>query len=253
MSLHRVLALLCALWAAPLGAFNVRMAVQDTAPKFIRTGDAWGGICVDLMRAIEFVDAQLHFMPLGSPMPLSRIESQLELGSVDVSCALARTPKRSERFDIIDIPLYFTFGRLAARSDDPVMVSSFDDLRRLGGTGGVLVVEGSIHRDVLSAQEVRFNATPQRASDGLRKLLDGSGRLFFHNDFALWERIRRDGLEQRVRILPVRFDIPGVDSGRYFMVSKKAAPELRQRLQAALTILQNSGELARIFESFRPR
>ena len=57
----------------------------------------------------------------------------------------------------------------------------------------------------------------------------------------------------RVRVLPNLFDFPELDSGRYMMVSRKVAPEAREHLRSALEILQRSGELARIFESFRLR
>ena len=234
-------------------AFDVRVAAQDTPPKFLREGDSLGGICVEIMRAIEYVDPALHFLTPGGFVSLAKIESGLESGALDVGCALARTPKRAARFEIIDIPLYHTFARLAVRRDDSVEVRSFSDLRRLGDAGVVLTEPASMHYDVLVAHGVRVDASARRPSDNVQKLLEGRGRFLFHNDFALHDQIRRHNLENRVRVLPVLFDLPEVDSGRYFMVSRKVSPELLQHLQSALMVLHKSGELARIFESFRLR
>ena len=229
------------------------MAAQDTQPKFIREGGVWSGICLDLARAIEYIDPGIRFKPLTAFFPLSHIEAQLESGDLDVACALARTAKRADHLDVIDIPLYHTFGRLAVRADDPVDVRSFNDLRALGERAIVLAAQGTIQSDLLLAHGLRVDATASRTASNLRKLVEGRGRFLFHNDFALRSMIVRERLEGRVRILPALFDLPGVDSGRYFMISRKAPPELRWRLQVALSTLDKSGELARVFESYRPR
>ena len=245
------LVLLAAFCSTAGAAFDLRMAAQDSAPKFIKEGEAWRGICVDIMRAIEYVDPEIRFQPLAGFQTLPKIEAALESGGVDVGCALARTPQRALRFHVVDIPLYHTFGRLAVRASDPVELRSFTDLRHQGG--GVLSVRGTIHSQILLARGMPLDESPERVTDALRRLIEGRGRFVFHNDFALRESIARARLGDRVRVLPNLFDFPELDSGRYMMVSRKVTPEAREHLRSALEILQRSVELARIFESFRLR
>lgn len=230
---------------------EIRLAVQDSPPKFVKQGERWSGICVDIIRAIEYVAPELRFAPLGVSHSLSQIEAGLERGTLDVACALARTDKREERFTVIDTPLYHTFFRVAVRHNDPVDVQSLAALRRLSREHPVIVEAGSVQHEALVAQGVRVNASGLRTSENLRRLMAGEGRFLLHNDFALQKRVQRYQLDAGIRILPLRFDLPTTDSGRYFMVSKKAAPELAEKLQRVLASLYRSGELDRIFESFR--
>ena len=111
----------------------------------------------------------------------------------------------------------------------------------------------SVYREILLARGMPLDESPERVTDALRRLIEGRGRFVFHNDFALRESIARARLGDRVRVLPNLFDFPELDSGRYMMVSRKVTPEAREHLRSALEILQRSGELARIFESFRLR
>ena len=247
----KCLVLLATLCSTASVALDLRVAPQDSAPKFVKQGEVWRGICVDIMRAIEYVDPEVRFLPLDEFMTLPRIEAALESGGVDVGCALARTPQRVERFHIVDVPLYHAFARLAVRANDPVELRSFSDLRHMGGK--VLSVRGTIHSQILLARGMPVDQSSERVADSLRRLVEGKGRFVFHNDFALRDSLSRTQLDERVRVLPNLFDFPEMDSARYMMVSRRAAPEVREHLRVALETLQRSGELARIFESFKLR
>ncbi len=249
--LSRWLVLLLMAMASGTHALEIRLAVQDSPPKFFRQGERWSGICVDIMRAIEYVAPELRFAPLGVSQSLKQIESGLERGTLDVACGLARTEKRDERFTVIDTPLYHTFFRVAVRHDDPVDVQSLAALRRLSQESPVMVEAGSVQQEALVALGVRVSSSGLRPSENLRRLMAGEGRFLLHNDFALQKRVQRHHLEGGIRILPFRLDLATTDSGRYFVVSKKAAPELAVQLERALAGLHRSGELDRIFESFR--
>ena len=83
----------------------------------------------------------------------------------------------------------------------------------------------------------------------LKKLLEGRGRFVYHNDFALVDEIKRDNLVGKVKLFPAHF----VTEGRYMVVSKKAAPGVRDKLRIAIEKLGKSGELTKIFQAYKPK
>ncbi|PHV13037.1 substrate-binding periplasmic protein [Chitinimonas sp. BJB300] len=233
-------------------ALEIRTAAQDSQPKFIKDGETITGLCVDVFKAIERVDPELKFSELRDFMPLPRIEAWLEEGKLDAFCGLAKTDKRKAKLDFIETPIYATQSVLAARIDDKVDIKGFDDLAKLGDDGVVLVVNGTVHVDILAAHpSIKFDAGAKDTSTNLNKLIAGRGRFVFQNDFALADEIKRDHFVGKIKILPTQFELEGTE--RYFVVSKKATPGINDKLRAAVEKLSKSGELARIFLAYKPK
>ena len=108
----------------------------------------------------------------------------------------------------------------------------------------------TVHAEILAAQAgLKVDSGARDTSVNLKKLLEGRGRFVYHNDFALIDEIKRDNLSDKVKLLSAQF----ATEGRFMVVSKKAAPALRQKLTAAIEKLGKSGELAKIFEAYKPR
>lgn len=240
----------CLLWAlcANAWALEIRTAAQDSQPKYIREDSGFSGVCPDIWSAIARVDPQLRFTLVHGFTPLARIEMQLEHGEIDAFCGLAKTPQRLDKLDFVQPPIYVTHSILAARMDETANPKNFDDLRRLDAT--VLVVTNTVHAQVLAEQQdIRVDAGAKDTSQNLQKLLAGRGRFILHNDFALADEIQRDQLGDKIKLLPT----PMFTDGRFFVVSRQADPAIKARLAAALLTLQRSGELARIFNLYKPR
>lgn len=250
---HRLkcaLLLLLASAAGVLAATEVRTAAQDSQPKFVRVGSVMSGVCIDVFRAIEKLDPDLKFPELKDFTPLARIEASMLEGDMDVFCGLAKTPTRQIQFDFIDTPLYTTHSVLAVRADDNIDIKTFDDIRKLGSNGVVLVVTKTVHAEVMAAQPgIQIDAGAKDTSVNLKKLVEGRGRFVYHNDYALVDEITRDKLGDKVRLLPAKF----ATEGRYMALSKKTSPALRQKLTVAMDKLGKSGELAKIFQAYKPR
>lgn len=233
--------------AAPL---VIRTAAQDSPPKFLKDGNNINGLCIDVFRAIERLDPSLSFPILHEFVPLPRIEHQLSVGNYDLFCGLAKTPKREASLDFIEPPVYLTHATLAVRADDDIEIKSFDDLRKLGDKGVVLVVAKTVHAETLKAEAgIRFHDTSLSLGQTLQLLLNGRGRLLFHSDLALAEQIRLDRLGDKIKVLPTRLQV----EGRYIVFSKKAPPALREKVSAALEQLSKSGELAKLFQRYQPK
>ncbi len=249
---HRAVAAigLMGLLALDASGMNVRTAAQDSQPKFIKEGAAIIGLCIDLFKGIERTDPDLKFATLTNFMPLPRTESQLVDGSLDAVCGLASTAARKEKFDIIDIPIYTTHLTLAARKDETADIKSFDDIRKLGPDAVVLAVTQTLQARVAAAQTgIKVDAAAKDTSQNFRKLLAGRGRFILNNDFALIDEIKRENVADKVKLLPVQLST----EGRFFFVSKKAPPGLKDKLTAALEKMAKSGELVRIFQPYKPK
>lgn len=94
-----------------LGMTKIRTAAQDASePKFVvlyESGkSAVGGICVDIMRAIERVDPTLKFVGDQTWQPLLRIEAGVSNGHLDACCGLLRTKPREAKYVYIDPPFF---------------------------------------------------------------------------------------------------------------------------------------------------
>jgi glutamate/aspartate transport system substrate-binding protein len=235
---------------AHASAIEVKTASQDSQPKFIQSGGAMTGLCVDIFKAIERVEPDLKIAVPGSFTPLPRIEASLQDGSLDVMCGLADTKGRREKFDILETSLYTTHLVLAGRKDEKAEPKTFDEIKKLGDDAVVLTVTQTAQADMAAAQPgLKVDSAAKDTSQNLQKLIGGRGRFILHNDFALVDEIKRDNVGDKVKLLPGQF----ATEGRFMIVSKKAAPELKSKLNAALEKLAKSGELAKIFAPYKPK
>lgn len=246
--------ILCALVAGlslsfQLSASNIRTLSQDSQPKFIQGQGGMTGLCIDIFRAIEKVDPSLKTVVPHTFTPLPRIELMMEEGSIDVVCGLADTKGRREKMDIIAIPLYTTSLVLAARMDETANPKTFEELRKLGDDVVVLTVTQTVQADFATAAGLKVDSQARDTSQNLQKLVRGRGRFILHNDFALVDEIERDKLGDKVKLLSGSF----ATEGRYMYVSRKASPDIKNKMIAALDKLSRSGELVRIFAPYKPK
>lgn len=235
--------------AGPPPISLLRTAAQEgTEPKFIAVGkDRIGGLCIDIMRAVEQADPGLRFVGDQRWKPLVRAYSELESGLEDVQCAVQHTAERSKRFTFIGPPLYTIEYHFLARSNDNVVINNWDDLRKLGPNNVVLVNRGFAAGDILGALggiEVDASSTSQDLN--LQKLLAGRGRLYFHRGPGLHKLLERTGNTNKVRILPqVMFS-----ARLYFATSRQLDSRIGERLANVLYQLEKKGELERLMRKW---
>jgi glutamate/aspartate transport system substrate-binding protein len=229
-------------------AMEVRVAAQATnAPKWIQLPERVAGICPDIMAAVERVEPRLHFSGYRRSRSLPGIEAGLESGSLDVACALVGSPRRHAIAVPAGKSVYLTRHLLAARAGDPATVRDVQDLVRLGAL--VTSQRGSVFTDALKAAGVRVDDATDDNGLNLHKMLGGHGRFAYVNELTLRHYLRSEGLETKVRVLPVAL---GAEPA-YFWVSRKADPALAPMLGAAIDRLKADGELERIFARWAAR
>ncbi|QDQ26763.1 transporter substrate-binding domain-containing protein [Chitinimonas arctica] len=229
----------------------LRTAAQDgAAPKFTLHADGQvGGICIEVMRAIEKIEPSLRFSGDQQVFPLPRIERMLEVGELDLACALINNTARAAKFQFIEPPLYQAHYGFAIRRGDPARPTSWDDVHKMGNDNIVLAVAGSgvIERlKRLSHQSVDSSATTPQGN--LIKLKNRRGRFFYYRLQGLSREIESAGLSEEIEILPT-----AIDSYSFQLALFRAkAPLVQERLSDALLKLQQSGELGAIIARWQP-
>lgn len=243
-----ILAVAAALSASPASAVTeIRTAAQEASePKFVTILNDGkpevGGICVDIMRAIEHVDPRLKFVGDNTWQPLARMEAGLLAGNLDAVCGLLRSKPRDTQYTYVPTPLFSVNYHLVVRADDDIRINSWDDVRKLGNDGIVLVINGFGIIKRLQDEKVIIDSGAYTSKTNFAKLLAGRGRFYYHRSPGIEAEIRQAGVEGKVRILPK----PMHTEKFHLVVSKGVSAETVDRLNNALIVLERNGELARL-------
>jgi polar amino acid transport system substrate-binding protein len=228
---------------------TLRVAAQEgTEPKFISGGPGRIiGLCVDLFRTIERIDPGLIFVGDQQWMPLPRTISELAGHQHDALCAVQRTPERARQFLYLDTPLFTLNYMLLARANDPVVINHWDDVRKLGAQGVVLVNRGYTTAEMLEQiGGLQINSSASSPVINLQKLLAGRGRFFLHRGPGLQGFLQRAGVAGKVRVLPqVMFH-----TSTYMAMGTHVDPAVVARVRRALEQMERTGELARLLKKW---
>ncbi len=231
-----------------LGATEIRTVAQAASePKFVALdangGHAIGGLCIDILRAIERVDPTLKFVGDQTWQPLPRIEAGLGNGQLDAVCALLRMDPREATYTFIEPPVMSVNFHLVVRADDDVQIANWDDVRKLDRQGVILAINGiGILRKLREEGGLQIDAGNYTAKGNLEKLLAGRGRFYYHRSPGLETEIRAAGMTGKVKILPAI-----MQSEQWYMVLSKTVPaDTADRICKAIVTLKTRGELEKI-------
>lgn len=221
--------------------------VQHSPPRYLvlhqDDRQVAGGLCVDIMRVIERVDPEIRFSGDPNPMPQARMLSLLERGEIDAAFCFNKNAEREKTFLVIEPPLYEIHYKLAVRASDDVNVQSFDDIRKLGDQGVVLVNFNSASVDYLrSIGGLQIDPTGVTQEVNLRKLVNGRGRFYYRHELGLRAELAQSDFEKSVKILPVVLN----KQEQYVLFSRSVNRAVVERVQRALEQLKTTGELTRI-------
>ena len=268
---HPILAVFLGVLACGLLAQDVRMAALDHPPftvkapaasvvfntvsqeanalKFNPSNPARPGLSVEVMRALERLDPEIHFTGLQHLYPTKRIESELEHNHIDVFFGLIKSPARKSKMAFLDSPvLYLQLDQIAVNMDDSVEVGSFNDIRKLKADGIIGVPQGSAFIDFLNKQGgLTIDSGTVSVVNTLRKLLARRIRFVYFGGAVIRQYIEAEHLESKIRILPAVFNSEPL----YIVTSRQLDPVRLTRLTAALNALVKSGELAKIQQKYR--
>ncbi|MDP1977166.1 MAG: transporter substrate-binding domain-containing protein [Undibacterium umbellatum] len=233
---------------------EIRTAAQEASePKYIAILNpqgklAVGGMCVDIMRAMEKADSELRFVGDQIWQPRARIDAALNAGNIDVICGVQRIARNTSQYQFAPTPLFTVNYLLAVRADDTVSVGDWDDIRKLGNEGIILALRGFGIVDILTQMGgLKIDDTATSSISNLKKLLAGRGRFYCHRKPGIGLAIRQAGLEDKIRLLSK----PQLTEKFYLGMAKTMSPELVRKIAAVLVLLEENGELRRIFERYQ--
>ncbi len=232
----------------PLFAIELKTAAQNSHPKyFMLEGNKMGGICVDIMQAIERVDPEIKFNGYGKFMPFKRLQKGLEEGKLDVFFGFKKTKARKAKYLFLDAPLYQVNYVLAVRKGDNAEINSFDDIRSLNSKRSILTVFGSAASDFLQSQGgMQVDDHANNTKNLLKMLINDRGRFAFYHDLGLSSAIKHGGYSSRIEILPASF----LTYHHYAAFSSTTPKETINKVKQALEKLQINGEMARIISKY---
>lgn len=229
-------------------AAEIRTAAQeDSAPKYLNEGGKVVGLCIDIMRAIEGLDPGLRFSGEQNWLPLLRLEHGVRNGKLDMACGFVRNQEREGHYQIVLPRLFPVQYRLVVRAGDDPAVRSWDDVRRLGAAGVILVNSGrGPAKRLEELGGLSIDSGGRTTLSNLRKLASGRGRFYYYRTPGLTSQLRRSGVQDKLRVLPVV-----LESQDFYMMLGKHVPKHRvERLSDAVQALQDSGELARLLDKW---
>lgn len=245
-----LLALLCTTPA--LAATEIRTAPQEASePKFVMLEQAekkvTGGLCIDIMHAIERVDPSLKFVIDQEWQSLVRLEAGLAIDKYDAVCGVVRTPEREAKFNFAEQPLFPVTYHLAVRADDPVQIKTWDDVRKLGDQGVILMISGfGIINKLQKMGGLRIDSSGKDSQTNIQKLLGERGRFFYHRSPGIGAEIRKAGATSKVKLLPTV-----MDHEQFYMELSKGVPaNVVEKINKAIIRLAHSGELKKLLDKW---
>jgi len=221
---------------------DIRTAAQiESDPKFVKDGNAVTGICIDVMRAVEKIDPAIKFVGDQAWLPLARIENLLGSSELDAACGLQKNKDREAKFNFPATALFPVNWMLAVRANDDVKVASWDDVKKLGAEGTILVNFGSgAVKRLESVGGLKLDSGGKTNPDNLTKLAEGRGRFFYY---------RTPGFVAELKSYPGKFKIlPTVmDTANFYMMFGKHVPAATvEKFDKALAQMEKQGALVKI-------
>jgi len=225
-----------------------KTAAQDSDPKyFLDEEDNMKGLCIDIMNAIESVDPEIKFQGQNIFLPFKRMSRMLKDGELDVFFGFVKNETRKKDYVFIEPALYKVNHIVAVLKEDMVEVNSFDDIRRLGKDGKVMTTFGTSTKRYLDKQGgLIIYDQGKTITANLKMLLRSRGRFVYYHNLGLITSIKKNKLEDKIKVLPTSFR----EYSQYVAFSKHISKEKIQKIKTALEKLKINGQLDIIFNKY---
>jgi len=237
-----VFGLFCLVVGTTVSALDVRTLVIDQPPKFELKDGVLTGLANDIMRGIEKVDPQIHFvLTQKTYTPIARVEKSLEDGDIDAYVGFTKNPERAAKF-LMTVPLFQVTNVFIGAAGDTAAFTTLDQFRAINQSTPILAVSNSAQAQYLRKEGFTVDDGSTTFAIAFNKLLAGRGRFLMVPDLAGYAYLQANGLTGKYKVFP---SVTGVDD-QYFCFSKKADPALVEAVTAALTKMKSSGALGKI-------
>ncbi|OHD07062.1 MAG: hypothetical protein A2086_05125 [Spirochaetes bacterium GWD1_27_9] len=230
---------------------ELKTNAQDSNPKYFETEKDGkkivSGICIDIMREVEKISGNIKFSGDQEMIPFKRIEAKLENGDIDVFFGMIKNEEREKKFIFLDIPLYPTRNMMAVRIEDDIKIQSFDDIRKLGKDGVILVATGTAHYDFLKEQTgLIVDEGGKTVENNITKLLCKRGRFVYSSDKNFISILNDPEFKGKIKILPTVFN----EEYQYAAFYNKTPKSTLDEIKKSLGTLSKNGKLKEIFKKY---
>ncbi len=184
--------------------FEISVAYQDIAPKYIMsdTGVA-GGICVEILSALEAVNPEIHFSEPKFFTPIKRIMYGLQEGSLMAFCGAAFGKERAQKILYSNTPLYSVSTLLAVSKKNSRNYSSINDLKSDLNLRFNSIANTSTHKRLVKSGFNMSNHYLKTVEQGLGIALLNKGDVFAYHSLGLEFAIGKNNKWNGVRLLPI--------------------------------------------------
>ena len=224
----------------------LKTAFFDSSPRFIKNADAsWSGFSTELMHLIEKKSGFIFQHP-NNFVPLKRIELDLTSGKIDFILGLSKTPTREKELVFAE-PLYTIDSVIIARADDPIRLTSLDDLKKIASESPVLSYPGNYLTDYAKNQlQLPLDDGAPSVTANLDKLLAGRGRVFLAASFIAYEITNSSKYKNKLKILPLVIK----KDQQWFCFSKNVPQDQIRKISAAIRTLKKEKEWEAILSKY---
>jgi len=224
-----------------------KTAAQDSNPKYFLDDGQMKGLCIEIMHALESVNPEIKFQGQNVFLPFKRMSRMLKEGELDLFFGFVKNESREKEYVFIDPPLYKVNHVVAVLKEDNVKVDSFADIRSLGKEGKIMTTFGTSTKRYLDKQGglIIYNHG-KTISANLKMLLRKRGRFVYYHNLGLITSIKKDHLEDKIKVLSTSFR----EYSQYIAFSKHVSKEKVQIIKKALEKLKLNGKLDSIFRKY---
>jgi glutamate/aspartate transport system substrate-binding protein len=228
---------------------ELKTAAQKSLPKYyMLKNHQMGGVCIDIIHAMEKEVPDIHFIGYRSFLPFKRLQKSLEKGDLDFFVGLKKTKKREKIYHFVDFPLYRLNYVIAVRADDPIQINSFEDIQKIQKGGNIIlsIFGTAATRFLIKKGSVPIDDGAKDIEIALKKLMRRRGRFLFYHDLGLKGIIKKNHLEKKVKILPVVF----LTYNHYLAFSHSVSLKTISKIEMALHQLDKKKILDNIYHKY---
>jgi polar amino acid transport system substrate-binding protein len=223
----------------------LKTELLDSPPKFIKDSDGnFSGLCIELMKLIE-QNSNFKFSYPHNFTPTGRAETNLKNGDTDVHFGFSRTPEREKDVVFLE-PLYEIKYVLLARNDDPISVSTVDDVKKLGSNGVVLTLLGTGIIAYAKGLGFTVEANSVEILPNLIRLKLGKDRFLMYHDLGLFYELKDPKFKGIFKVMPLELQ----KTSHWLAVSKNLDSGVKKDLSEAIRKLKQSGKWKSIITKY---
>lgn len=210
---------------------------------------AIAGMCIDIMKAFEKKEPEIHFSYKVHLTPFARIKNELKHNTIQAAFGVARNLEREKLYQYTDTPLYpVKFLVFALASDKQAQkIRTLEDIQAHGGS--VLGLRGTNAVKVFKEKTAHLDIQVEvvtTVEQNIKQVLTGRGSFFTYNHIDAIGTMNKLGVRDKFITLPLITK----EAYHWLAFSKEVSLEVVEKANKALADLQQSGELQRIYEKY---